>query len=44
MAGVKRSEFTEAMKKQAYAWFWERYDLTPPKYEMIFEVKPSDAA
>jgi hypothetical protein len=44
MSGVKRSTFTEAMKKQTYTWFWEKYDVTPPKYEQIFDVVQSDAA
>ena len=44
MAGVHRSQFTEAMKKTAYAYFWERYDDTPPMFEELFEVVPSDAA
>lgn len=44
MAGVKRSEFTEAMKKQSYSWFWERYDLTAPRYQDLFEIVKSDAA
>ena len=44
MAGVHRSQFTEAMKKTAYAYFWERYDDTPPMFEELFQVVPSDAA
>jgi len=44
MPGVKRSEFTESMKKNAYGWFWERYPETAPKYDQIFDVVQSDAA
>ena len=44
MAGVHRSEFTEAMKKDAYTYFWEAYPDVPSKYESIFEVVSSDAA
>ena len=44
MSGVKRSEFSEGMKKDMYSYFWESYPLTPPKYEQIFDVIPSDAA
>lgn len=32
------------MKDQAYSYFWENYDLTPPKYEQIFDVVQSDRA
>ena len=44
MAGVKRSQFTENMKKDSYKYFWENYDMTPPKYEELFDVVSSDAA
>lgn len=44
MSGVFRNEFTEAMKKDLYGYFWENYDETPPRYEDIFEVVQSDAA
>jgi hypothetical protein len=44
MAGVKRSDFTEGMKRDSYSYFWEAYPQTPPKYEQIFDVIPSDAA
>ena len=44
MAGVKRSQFTEAMKKDSYEYFWESYPEVPPVYESIFEVVQSDAA
>lgn len=44
MAGVHRSQFTEAMKKDMYAYFWEKYDDTPPKHQELFEVVSSDAA
>jgi hypothetical protein len=44
MSGVKRSEFTESMKKDSYSYFWDEYPLTPPKYEQIFDVVKSDAA
>lgn len=44
MAGVKRSQFTEAMKKDSYGYYWESYPEVPPKYSLIFEVVPSDAA
>lgn len=44
MAGVHRNQFTEAMKKDMYAYFWEKYDDTPPKHQELFEVVSSDAA
>jgi len=44
MAGVMRSQFTEAMKKDMYSYFWEAYPEIPPVYEDIFEIVPSDAA
>lgn len=44
MAGVKRSQFTEAMKRDSYKWFWEKYPEMPPTYESLFEVVQSDAA
>jgi len=44
MAGVHRNQFTEAMKKDAYVWFWEKYEEVPPKHEQLFDVVPSDAA
>ena len=44
MAGVHRSQFTEAMKKDMYGYFWEKYDDTPPKHQELFEIVSSDAA
>ena len=44
MAGVHRSQFTEAMKKEMYSYFWENYNETPPRYQDIFEVVPGDSA
>jgi len=44
MAGVHRSQFTENMKKDMYAYFWEKYDDTPPVHQELFEVVSSDAA
>ena len=44
MAGVKRSEFTEALKKDSYRWYFESYPEKPPVYQELFEVVPSDAA
>jgi len=44
MAGVHRSQFSEAMKKDMYGYFWEAYPEKAPKYESIFEVVPSDAS
>jgi len=44
MAGVRRSDFTEAMKKDAYGYFWEAYEQKAPVYENIFDVVESDAA
>jgi phage major head subunit gpT-like protein len=41
---VLRNQFTEAMKKDAYKYFWESYPTKPPVYEDLFEVIPSDAA
>ena len=44
MAGVRRSEFTENLKDQNYKYFWESYDITPTKWEMIFETVQSNKA
>jgi len=44
MAGVFRNQFTEAMKKDSYGWFWEKYNLTAVKYPEIFDITQSDAA
>ena len=44
MAGVHRSQFTEAMKKDMYQYYWEAYPDVPPKYEMLFDVISSDSA
>ena len=44
MAGVTRSQFTEAMKKDSYGWFWESYPEAALKYEELYDVKTSSAA
>ena len=44
MAGVHRSQFTEAMKKDMYTYFWEAYPEVPPVYEQLFDVRQSNAA
>jgi len=44
MAGVRRSDFTEAMKQEMYPWFFESYDETPTVYESLFEIRQSSAA
>jgi len=46
MAGVRRSDFTEAMKKEMYDYYldWEQYQEITPVYEQLFDIKPSDAA
>ena len=44
MAGVHRSSFTEAMKRDLYGYFWEAYPEVPPMYEQLFDVVQSDAA
>lgn len=44
MAGVKRSQFTENMKKDMYDYFIEAYPTKPSVHEMFFEIVPSDAA
>ena len=44
MAGVKRSQLTEQYKQDSYKYFWEAYPEMPPKYALIFEVVPSNAA
>ena len=41
---VLRNQFTEAMKKDAYKYFWEAYPTKPPVYEDLFDVVQSDAA
>ena len=42
--GVLRNQFTNAMVKDLYSYFWENYDETPPMYEELFDVVPSNAA
>ena len=44
MSGVMRSQFTEQMRDDNYEYFWENYDITPTKWEMIFEVVQSSRA
>ena len=44
MAGVKRNNFTEAMKANMYTYFWEEYPEMAPKYEMLFDVVQSGRA
>ena len=44
MAGVKRNNFTEAMKANMYTYFWEEYPEMAPKYEMLFDVVQSGSA
>lgn len=39
-----RSQFTELMQKDAYKYFFERYDLLPTVYDKIFNVVPSDSS
>jgi len=42
--GVLRNQFTNAMVKDLYAYFWENYDETPPMYQELFDVVSSTAA
>ena len=44
MAGVRRSDFTEAMKKEMYPWYFESYDETTTVYESLFDIQQSNAA
>lgn len=44
MAGVRRSDFTEAMKKEMYPWYFESYDETPTVYESLFDIQQSNDA
>lgn len=46
MAGVRRSDFTEAMKQDMYDYFldWERYTEIDPVYEQVFDIVQSNAA
>ena len=46
MAGVRRSDFTEAMKKEMYDYYldWERYTEIDPVYEQVFDIVQSGAA
>lgn len=44
MSGVRRSDFTEAMKKDMYPWYFESYDETPQVFDQLFDMKPSSAA
>jgi len=41
---VMRNQFTEAMKKDMYTYYWENYPIKTPVWEELFEVVPSDAA
>ena len=44
MSGVMRNQFTEQMKDDNYEYFWDSYDITPTKWEMIFETVQSSRA
>ncbi len=46
MAGVRRSDFSEAMKKDMYDYYleWEAYKEIAPVYEQVFDIQPSSAA
>jgi len=44
MAGVRRSEFTEAMKQDSYGWYFESLDEIGTVYDQLFEVQESSAA
>lgn len=46
MAGVRRTDFTEAMKKEMYDYYleWERYQEIAPVYESVFDIMPHNAA
>jgi len=39
-----RSQFTELMQKDMYAWFLEKYDTFAPVYPMIFDVQTMSSA
>ena len=46
MAGVRRTDFSEAMKQDMYDYFldWERYQEIAPVYEQVFDIVQSSAA
>ena len=46
MAGVRRSDFSEAMKRDMYDYYldWEQYTEIAPVYEQIFDIVQSGAA
>lgn len=46
MAGTRRSDFTQAMKREMYDYLleWEGYQEIQPVWEQLFDVMPSSAA
>lgn len=41
---VERNDFTEAIRKQGYAWYWENYDEIPTTYQEIFAEEDMSGA
>jgi len=39
-----RGDFTDAMKKYAYQWFFETYDAVATRYQDLFQVRTSTGA
>jgi hypothetical protein len=39
-----QGDFPEALKKDAYKWFWSEYDKLPTVYPQVFKVEKSDSA
>jgi hypothetical protein len=41
---VERNDFTEALKKEGYKWYWSAYDEIPTTYQSLFAEEDIDAA
>lgn len=41
---VERNDFTEALKKEGYTWYWQAYNEIPTTYQDVFAEESIDAA
>lgn len=41
---VERNDFTEALKKEGYKWYWSAYDEIPTTFQEVFAEETIDAA
>lgn len=41
---VERNDFTEAVRKDGYSWYWESYEEIPTTYQEIFKEEDIDGA